>query len=228
MQPCIARPSVSLDCAARGYRAPDSLFEALSRSVRYSFQPNPANPGAVEFRRDYDQGLSRRTTSSLAGLRSAYIGLVYLYRTRKLIASWSNHRSPELVKPCPSREITPQTQDLLEAQCACPGFLTGYPPHRAEPHAQWLARVLEYGARRYRYLIGTRRAHQQAPASLPEFAATTTRANDTVRPTQLREIRTACLFRREPRLKLSECLGVVFHTSTYYALRLLEATEYPG
>src|ERR1035437_9171873 len=106
------------------------------------------------------------------------------------------------MQPSPSRLITTQPKDSLQAQCACAVLLARHVPHGPEPHLQRLPRILENGSRRCRGLMTAPAALPQGGTYRPRPAVAAAGAPETFRPAQLDHILSTRLLGREPRLEI--------------------------
>ena len=121
-----------------------------------------------------------------------------------------------------------QAQHSLQSQSAGAILLGCHPPHRAEPQPQRRMGVLKVCPGRHRRLIGTfgalpKHASQRPPAAMP-----TTRATETIRPSQTEKILSTGFLGRETSFEFSEIARIVLHRPAYYRLGLPESTGYPA
>ncbi len=193
----IAPPVVSANNGSRNYRLPYSLTQTLGRGIGHTHKPDPANPFTIFLSSNHNQTFSQSAAPSFARLFSTYIGFINFDQTRKAISSGSDHSAPQFMEPSPCRAITAKTKQSLQTQSASTCLLIGDEPNSPKPHTQRLTSVLKDGSSRHRYLVAAGATNQQLTFGWPSFFSLTPRTNETLRPTQLKEIVSACLFRRK-------------------------------
>src|SRR5208283_1653259 len=120
-----------------------------------------------------------------------------------------------------------QAQHPLQSQSAGAILLGRHPPHRAEPQPQRRVRVLKDCPGRHRGLIGAFGALPKHAAQRPPAALPTTRATETVRPSQAKKILPTSFLCRETSFEFSEIARIILHRDVYYRLGLPESTGYP-
>jgi hypothetical protein len=81
--------------------------------------------------------------------RAADIDLVDFDSSCKAIPTKPDHRSAQLVGPCPGGLVASQPQYPLQAQGAHAVLPAGHEPHREEPRSQRFTSVLKYRAGRH-------------------------------------------------------------------------------
>src|ERR1035441_5181169 len=116
------------------------------------------------------------------------------------------------MQPSPSRLITTQPKDSLQAQCAGSVLLARHVPHGPEPHLQRLPRILENGPRRCRSLMTAPAALPQGGTYHPRLAVAATGTPKTLRPAQLEKVLPTHLLGREPRLEILYRPWIVLHS----------------
>jgi len=108
-------------------------MQAGSRCFWHTRQADSTDAFAVFFCGDGNQRFAD-SIASLARTNPAHESLVDLDGTLETVPSRTHHGPAEFVKPAPSRFVTAQTQNTLQAQRTGTGLLARHKPHSAKPH----------------------------------------------------------------------------------------------
>ena len=137
-----------------------------------------------------------------------------------------HHRTSHFVKHRPSGLIAAQSQRSLQTQGTYAILLTGYMPHGQKPRPQRKMSVLKNRTGDHRGLVTTFNTPPQSPSHRLCLPSVATRTEPAVRPSQSKQIRTACLVGAETALQFRQSPGVIFsHNPEYYRLWLVESSK---
>lgn len=207
----VSLPAVSDNGTPGLYSLNDEGPKTQRRGVRNPEHPNPSNGFSIFFGSNDNQCFLEGLSPSNAFFKSSQIGLIDLNTASQSFPAWSNHGSPDFMKPSPCRFITTKPKNALQAKGACAIFLGNDPPDCPEPDYQGLPCTFEYGTRYDRHLTTTGRTLKKHLPNGPRSFSSTDRAPETFWPAQLEQIFSAFLFRGKSLFKLSKCTGVIFH-----------------
>ena len=157
----------------------------MSRGVRNVAQSDPPHAAPIFLRRHHNQRLSFCSASTRSLRLRAKIGLINLHAPRQKVAARPDHGPTQLVQPTPGGFIAPQSQYVLQPQCAGSAFLTCHTPHCAKPEPQRLAGVLQDRSRRDRGLIVASGALIQSCSYGPSLPVLASWANEPIGPAQV-------------------------------------------
>jgi len=191
-------------------------MEAFSRGIGDSEHTNSSNRFPMFLRGNYNQSFFKCLSASDSFFKTSQISFVNLYSSRQSISPRPDHGSSHLMKPSPRRFITSKTKDAFEPESTCPILLGYNPPYGSKPNSQRFSCALKDGSGNYRCLVSANRTLIQHFSNWPSFCFATTTATKAIRPAQVKQIFTACLFRGEACFKFSKSAGIVFHTPAYY------------
>lgn len=171
--------------------------KTVGRRVTDAPHPNATNRPAANFRRDRHKGLLPHMATSSPRFHTPNKRFVHLDRARESVTFWAHHRPAQLVEPRPSRAITPQSEYSLQPHRIGAIFLARQPPHRSEPQAQRLVRLVKDRASCERPLRVARGALDAIPGRPPSRVALAGRTHEPLRPAKSHEIRSAVRLRAE-------------------------------
>jgi hypothetical protein len=226
----VPRPVISLYHAARGEHHLGKITKAICRGIWYVLQADTSDSlRALILHSNGYNCLTFGTTSPFASLSTSNVSFVHLDDSRKLITSGPNHCSTKFVQPLPGGFVTPQTQNSVKPQSVGPIFLVCDVPHSTQPQTKWFSSAMKNCPSGDRRLLATTSTVQQAPTRLPGVASFASRANKSIRPSQLAKIFKTIIFRLKARLKFILGFRIVLsvHKPAYYMLWPLESTRYP-
>jgi len=203
LQPPVGVQSVGSHRAPWFDRVADEAVQGGLGHVRDSAQPHPPNARAVCLAATMIRAfasVSRPTTpASLPPSTSRPP------RRRPAAGpAGPDHGASELVEQGPGRPVAAQPQNRWSPQGAHPGLLVGDVPHGAEPRGQGEVAILEERARGHRRLVATGRAQPAAPGHRPGLLGATVGANKSLRPAELEEVLSACIFTGEAPFQFHE------------------------
>ncbi len=125
----IPSPTVCSNASARLNMRTYETNKTLSRGIRDTHKPDSTDTFAIlifvigfVFHSDYYKSLVFGATATFAGPLAAYICFINLHRPIQIVTIWSNHGSPQPVKPVPSRMITSKIKYSLEPRALAPYF----------------------------------------------------------------------------------------------------------
>jgi hypothetical protein len=215
----IPNPTVCSNASARLNMRTYETNKTLRGGIRNTHKPDPTDPFATlvfvigfVFHGDYNKTLVFSTAATLAGPFAAYICFIHLHLSIQIIAIWSNHGSPQPVKPVPGRMITSKSKYSLEAQGIGAIFLACNMPHSLKPQSQRFSAVVEDGTGRDGSLMSTFLALKKPSFGLPCLIMFTFWTAKTIGPAQGHQVLNAGGLRNESVLEFHERPGVIFHS----------------
>jgi hypothetical protein len=208
----VAAPTVRVDHCARLY---STSYEGgqIGRSTACNLLHADTSEAlrGVDFNSDSNDCFRSGVSSESPVLLATDIGFIDLNDAAQAIPFRSNHGPPELVQPRPSRLITAQSQDTLQAQRTRAILLTGQIPHGTKPSNERQTGVLKDRAGGNGNLTPASCAQPKTTRHRPPFWITALRANESLWPPQRSQIAPTCLLRGEAPLQLGQRPRVVFH-----------------
>ncbi len=200
----------------------DKFNEATGRGVIYTSETDPTYPfphvcgaGCIFNGYEYERFIfSAATTFSWSF--SPNKCLIYFNDTTQLFTIGSNHDAPKLMQPFPSSMIAAKRKDPLEAQSISTKFLARNMPHCLEPQGHGLSAIIKNCSSGYRCLSSTLLTLIKTTFCLPRFIVSTVRALKPIRPPKRLNVLETGIFCAEPRFKLCDCSGIIFHNPLHY------------
>src|SRR5271157_4376268 len=207
----IAAPSVRVDYTAGHHGLLDEGDEAIPGHILDTSQSDTADSAPGLFRRYRNDGFGFGLSPADAHFSSADIDLVDFDSSDEAIPTRTDHRSAQLVEPCPGCLIASQAEYPLQAQGAHTVLLAGHEPHCEEPRPQRFTRVLKYRAGSQRRASITDPAPQQSVRHNPRFPdLLAMRADKAIWPSQAANIVPACCIITELLFHLLERPRIVY------------------
>ncbi len=228
LQPLVALPSVRDYHGSRLDSALHERDEAWGGSIRNPAQANASDALPIDLRGDPHQGLVSQVSSAPSALHSTHVRFVHLDFAGEPIPTGPHHSAPQLLQAGPSRLVTPQAQQTLQAQGADPMLLIGDPPHSPEPSSKREMTSMEDRPGRYRRLVSAFAAFHQASGHRPVLTALASRAPKARRPAQLNQVGAAIRLRSKSPLEFGQRARIVLHAPYHYIWGLVESSEYPS
>ena len=214
----ISPPSVGDQGRACGDRASNKAIKGRACRIRDRFQPDAAHALASHLARNGDQGLVSRQPTSDFRFTGTDERLVHLDFPRKLISSWTDHGSPQLMQPGPSRLVAAESQDPLQSQGTGSVLLGHHPPHDLEPKPQGLPGPMEDGPRSSRSLMATLGAVHEGLHRQPSLGRDAPWTSEPLRPAKRCEVMTTGFLGGKTTIELGQGTRIV---------RLVHATILP-
>jgi len=221
-QSSIPFPAIGMYNTAGLNRFFDERLQTARGRVSNSRHPYSSGAFSIFLGCNHYQHLFLRLPSPQPLFRGSHVSLVNLDSDRQLVTSGADHGTPQFVEPPPRGQVR-DAQNPLHAQGAGPVLLVRHMPHRAKPQRQRKTTMLKDRSNGHRRLSSTSLAQQQSTAHPPCLCATASRTLESVRPSQLLQIKPACLFGRKLTLKFHQRSWVYFHTHLHYQLGLVES-----
>ena len=215
-QPAVGSPPVGLNESSRLNNLNESWQKNRCRRISNANHSYPSDLPSISLGGNQYQTLAGCTSSPLTLARTPDEGFIDFDNAAQTIPTGPHHSPAQLVQPIPSGSVASQTQHPLKTQGTCPGFLVGQIPYGLKPKSQWLVRVCKESARGRRKVMFTTGTTVMRRFHLPHFLGGARRADDSVRPTQGCQVRTAGFLRREPVPHLDSGSGMVFHARTLH------------
>lgn len=194
----VALPAVRVDCRAGVDNVLDKPHQAGSRAIGHVAQTDPSHLRPFQLHRDHDQGFAHQLPAMHARFAGPKVRLIHFDATAQRFATQADHRLPQLLKHQPSRAIAAQPKFSLQTRGTQARLLRTNQPHRQQPAPQRYAGVVQDRVRGQRSLSLARGTEDRAPGGRPALDAATRGANKSFRPSQLHQVRRACLVGGEP------------------------------
>jgi len=224
LQVIVSAPAIGSDLGARHDQGLQGRDQRSPRCVVDMGQADSPNfPSWQELDRQQHQGLSLGSPTPLARFLSSQITLIDFYKAFQSVPPRSNHRPTQLVHPGPCRLVAAQSQLPLDGQRTDPILLARDMPHGAKPQRQGKAASLKDSSNHHRDLASALSTKPQSTAHPPCLGAPTSRAPETLRPSQLLQVLPTSLIGRKLLLKLHQRMRVRIHTRPYYPLKQVES-----
>jgi len=202
-QASITAPAIGVDGRSGHGDVLNKGDQTVRRYVCDAAQANASNATTAFLRSYDDNGFVFGLTSTLPLFRAADVGVVNLDLAAETIAAGADHRSPQLMQPCPGCLVAAQAEHPLQARRADAVLLAGDEPHGEKPHPQRLARILQYSPGRQRCLPVAGATAQQVARHLPRLAGRrAVRADKAIRPPKPPDISPTRRLAGEPRVEL--------------------------
>jgi len=207
----ITTPSISVDFNSLLHVVHYKFIKARRRYIwndrhAYSARATPAN-----FCSDCNNGLSLSATTANFHPNTSDVGFINFSSARQLISSGAYHRATQLMEPSPCSIITAKTKNPLQSKSTLSMFLTRYKPHGEKPCSKGFVSSMKQRSR----------SNGRLPFTLPAKIETTPRqrriltlksttwANETIRPSNFRNVVNASIFAAKPFIKLLECSRII-------------------
>ena len=158
------------------------------RAVRYPRQADATDAWPEFFGRDNHQGFAITTTAFLPRRHTPYLRFIHFDAPAEPVPPGTHHGPAQFVEQGPSRLITTQTQNALQAQRTGSVLLTGQIPDRSQPQPQRQVAVLKHGASRHGGGVLANGAQEPPTPRWPNFLPTTPGTNKALRPTQAGQV----------------------------------------
>src|SRR6266404_664790 len=175
-------PAIGVDGASRGDSLLDETMQVVSRRIGDLPEANSANASPIFFGGNHNE----RFTPSISGMSSwrdaTDEGFVNFDSPDKALSPRPNHGPAQLVQPTPSRFVTAQSQDALNAQGAGTGLLAGDQPGCTKPDLQGQMRPLKDRTSSDSGLTATRLAGPTMTSIYPACFSLAAGADESCRP----------------------------------------------
>jgi hypothetical protein len=208
-QVAIRNPPVSDHDRSRFHNVLNERKQTIARYVWDHTKPNSSDSAAADLGSNDHGRLPFSASPTRSRVGSAKVGLIDLDFTSEAISSWADHRSSQLVQPCPGRLIASKTQRSLKPECARSVLLTRHPPHRVKPESQRLSGLVKQRAGSQRCLEQTAPTHQTSPRFAPDLRFAASGTGEAVRPPQGEDVRLACFLACEALAEFYEVSRVI-------------------
>jgi len=210
LQGQVPQPAVGVDDAAGCDRILHKWNQAFGRSVQNLAHANSTESRSIFLSGNNDQSFLQIESAGQSLFQAADIAFIHFDSAGEQITSRSYHGAAQFMQHRPGCLIFFQPQHSLQSQRAGPVLLRGHPPHRAKPHGQRNACVLEDRSGRHRSLAPTCRTLPQTPHR-PRFLRLAAGTTETGRPPKSRQVRPTRIFGGEVRLQLHQITRILFH-----------------
>jgi len=167
LQGQVPQPAVGVDDAAGCDRILHKWNQAFGRSVQNLAHANSTESRSIFLSGNNDQSFLQIESAGQSLFQAADIAFIHFDSAGEQITSRSYHGAAQFMQHRPGCLIFFQPQHSLQSQRAGPVLLRGHPPHRAKPHGQRNACVLEDRSGRHRSLAPTCRTLPQTPHRPP-------------------------------------------------------------
>jgi hypothetical protein len=200
----------------------DKFNETIGRGVVYASETDPPysfpmafGTGCIFNGNDYKRFVFSAATT-FASSFSTNVGLIYLNDTTQLFPIRSNHNAPKFMQPFPSGMIATKGNDSLKPQSISTEFLARNMPHCLEPQDHGLSTIMKNCSCGYRCLSSALLTLIKASFRLPRHIMSTVWAPKSFRPPNRFKVAKTGVFCVEPRFKLCNCSGIIFHNPLHY------------
>jgi len=225
LQVFVSAPAIGSDLGTRHDQSLQGGAQRSPRGVGHMSQADSSDfPSRQKLDRQQHQGLSFGSPTSLARFLSSQIALIDFHKAFQPIPPRTNHRPTQFVQPSPCRLVAAQSQLPLDGQRTGPILLVRDMPHGAKPQRQRKAAALKDGSDHHRDLSPALSTKPQPTAHPPRLGAPTSRAPETLRPSQLLQVLPTSLIGRKLLLKLHQRTRVRIHTRPHYPMTQVEST----
>lgn len=121
----------------------NSTFQTLFRCIWHSLETNSSKLPTIHLGKNHNKVFAYYTTTSFSCFFSTEKRLIYFNSAIKAISTRTNHRSSQLMKPCPNGSVTTKFKNSLQAQGVCAILLVYYMSNCIKLKLQRLLGVLE-------------------------------------------------------------------------------------
>src|SRR5271155_3258625 len=188
IQPLIRLPTIGMNRTPGRNGSLDKPMEVYRRAVRYPRQTDATDARPEFFGRDNHQGFTVTTPAFLSRRYTPHLRFIHFDTPAEPVPPGTHHGPAQFVEQGPSRLITTQAQNALQAQRTGSVLLTGQIPHRSQPQPQGQMAVLKHGASGHGRGVLATGTHQPPTSRWPAFLPTTPGTNEAVRPTQAGQV----------------------------------------
>jgi hypothetical protein len=208
----VAAQRIGDHCRAGFDRCGDEAPQAVSRGVGDHSQSDPPEP-PFAFRGTFDrhchQGLSLRTTATLALSRTSDDGLVDFDLSAEQLTSRRNHRTPQPVQHRPRGLVAAEPEHPLQTQGACTLLLRRHEPSCLEPDGEGRTGPVEDRPGRRAHPSTAASTRSTAVGQHPRRRFPAARAHEPVGPAEPVQVVQAGRVCREPRTQVRKLCGVM-------------------
>ena len=190
--------------AARLHRIRNEAFQPGWRRVRDMAEPGLVNAVPGRLGGHCRHRLLPPGPAWCSRLPAAHGDLVHLDTAGQPVVSRTHHPTPQLVRSVPCRSVLAEAEEPLQAQRARTVLLRCDPSDRPEPQGERPAGVLKDCAGRRRSLMTAGLANPTTPRGGAGRGGPASPAYESVRPSQLRQVRMAGPLGGESPLKLHQ------------------------
>jgi hypothetical protein len=134
LQAIICGQSIGVDNTTWGNAVLDKAVQARTRCVGDSTHADSADAPSILFSRNSNQFLCSPSPEGALSF-TTNVRLINLYASPQKFAAWSDHGTPQFVKPCPGRQITSQAENLLDTNRTGSVLLADDQPNGTKPES---------------------------------------------------------------------------------------------